>query len=135
MVEMFAVYTGEKHCELRHSPSGSALETDAPRDNQGRGERFSPTDLMGAALASCVLTTMAIHGERDGIILKGASARVHKEMQANPRKIARLPLEITMPKGLAPDQRARLEELARTCPVARSLAADIELPMKFVYPD
>ena len=64
MVEMSIVYQGEKHCELTHGPSGSKIETDAPRDNMGRGERFSPTDLMGAALASCVLTTMAIVAER-----------------------------------------------------------------------
>ncbi len=135
MVEMLAVYTGEKHCELRHAPSNSVIETDAPRDNQGRGERFSPTDLMGAALASCVLTTMAIVGEREGLVVKGASARVIKEMQPSPRKVARLPLEVTMPNGLKPAARSLLEEAARTCPVARSLNPDIEIPMRFVYPD
>src|SRR5262245_26719112 len=78
MIEMTALYTGEKHYELTHVPSGSHIETDAPKDNQGRGERFSPTDLMGAALASCILTTMAIMAERDGVDLKGSKARVVK---------------------------------------------------------
>jgi len=135
MVEMTAVYTGEKHCELRHGPSGSTIETDAPRDNQGRGERFSPTDLVGAALASCVLTTMALMGEKEGLVLKGASVRIGKEMHPTPRRIARLPLEVTMPKGLKPEDRVRLEAVARSCPVARSLSAEVDLPMTFIYPD
>lgn len=135
MVEMSVIYTGEKHCELTHVPSGSKIETDAPRDNQGRGERFSPTDLVGAALASCTLTTMAIMAERDGIDIRGASARVIKEMNPNPRRIARLPVEITMPKGLKPEDRRRLEAGARSCPVHRSLATDVDAPIRFIYND
>lgn len=135
MVEMTAIYTGEKHCELRHGPSDSSLETDAPRDNQGRGERFSPTDLMGAALASCVLTTMAIKGEKEGLILKGASARVEKHMHPAPRRIASLPLTVTMPAGLKPTDRVLLEAVARGCPVALSLSPEVEIKMDFIYPD
>ncbi len=135
MVEMNAVYLGEKHCELVHGPSGSKIETDAPRDNQGRGERFSPTDLMGASLGSCILTTMAIMAERDGIDLRGAKVRVVKEMQANPRRIARLRVEIFMPKGLSETDRKRLEAAAETCPVKRSLHPDIETPIRFIYED
>jgi putative redox protein len=135
MVQMTAVYTGEKHCELRHGPSSSLIETDAPRDNQGRGERFSPTDLVGAALASCVLTTMAIMAEKEGLIIKGASARVQKEMNSDPRRIARLPLEVTMPSGISSENRTRLEAAAKNCPVARSLSKDVELPMTFIYLD
>jgi putative redox protein len=133
MVEMKAVYTGEKHCELTHGPSGSKIETDAPRDNQGRGERFSPTDLVGAALASCVLTTMAIMAERDGIDMRGASARVTKEMNPSPRRIARLPIEVTVPKTVTPDNRARLEAAAHSCPVHRSLATEVDAPISFIY--
>lgn len=135
MVEMTVIYTGEKHCELKHGPSGSVIETDAPRDNQGRGERFSPTDLVGAALASCVLTTMAIMADRDGIELKGASAKVTKEMNPQPRRIARLPVHVRMPRGLPTDQRKRLEAAARACPVHRSLASEIDAPITFEYPD
>lgn len=135
MVEMRAVYVGEKHCELTHGPSGSNLETDAPRDNQGRGERFSPTDLLGASLASCVLTTIAIFAERDGISMKGAKARVTKEMHANPRRVAKLPVEIEMPKGIRPEDRARLEDIGRNCPVKRSLNPEIEMLISFIYPD
>lgn len=135
MVEMTVFYTGEKHCELKHGPSGSTIETDAPKDNQGRGERFSPTDLIGAALASCVLTTMAIMAERHGIDLKGASANVTKEMNPQPRRIARLPVTVTMPKGIQLEDRQRLEAAAHSCPVIKSLSAEVQAPMTFSYPD
>lgn len=137
MVGMQIVYKGEKHCELTHGPSGSMIETDAPRDNNGRGEKFSPTDLMGAALGSCVLTTMAIMAEKDGgtVDLRGARARVIKEMNPNPRKIASLPVEVEMPRGIKPEDRKRLEAAAQTCPVHRSLHPDIKAPITFVYPD
>ena len=135
MVEMFAEYTGEKHCELTHGPSRSRLETDAPKDNQGRGERFSPTDLMGAALASCVLTTIAIMAEKDGIVLKGMKARVTKEMHPSPRRIARLPVEVTMPAGVSPRDRARFEAAAHSCPVHKSLSPEVDAPITFNYPD
>src|SRR3954462_14138543 len=99
MVEMHAKYMGEKHCEIVHLPSSSVIETDAPKDNNGRGERFSPTDMVGAALATCVLTTMAIMAERDGINMVGATARVTKTMNPNPRRIAKLPVTVEMPTG------------------------------------
>jgi len=135
MVEMSCVYLGEKHCELVHAPSKSRIETDAPRDNQGRGENFSPTDLVGAALASCVLTTMAIMAEKDGLSIKGASARVTKEMQASPRQIARLPVTVDMPAGLSARDRQRLEAAAHACPVHRSLSPEVQAPITFNYPD
>ncbi|MCM2281046.1 MAG: OsmC family protein [Bdellovibrionaceae bacterium] len=132
---MHVRYTGDKHCELVHGPSGSVIETDAPKDNQGRGERFSPTDLMGAALASCILTTLAIVAERDGIVLQGAEARVTKEMHQNPRRVARLPVVVRMPGGISQPQRSKLEMIAHTCPVHRSLHPEIEAPITFIYPD
>jgi uncharacterized OsmC-like protein len=135
MVEMTALYTGEKHCELTHGPSSSVIETDAPKDNQGKGERFSPTDLMGASLASCILTTMAIMAERDGLDIRGAKARVTKEMNPQPRRVARLPVEIEMPKGISARDRERLEAAANSCPVKRSLHPDVEAPIRFSYPD
>ncbi len=136
MVEMKGTYVGEKHCELTHGPSGSTLETDAPKDNAGRGEKFSPTDLLGASLLSCILTTMDIIAEREGLgSLKGASGRVSKEMASNPRRVIKLPIEIEMPSGIRKDHRARLEEIAQSCPVKKSLSPEIETPIRFVYPD
>lgn len=136
MVEMKAKYVGGKHCELTHGPSGSSLETDAPKDNAGRGEKFSPTDLLGASLMSCILTTMDIIAEREQLgDITGATARVTKEMGTNPRRVIRLPVEVTMPKGIQPKNRKRLEEIAEGCPVKKSLSAEIDAPIKFIYTD
>jgi uncharacterized OsmC-like protein len=133
MVKINALYNGQKHCELFHVPSRSKIETDAPKDNQGKGERFSPTDLMAAALASCVLTTMAIVAERDSITLDGSRAEVQKVMTPAPRRIESLEMHLTLPAKLTFEQRAKLEEVARNCPVYRSLHPDILLPMTFMY--
>ena len=133
MVKMKAVYQGQKHCELVHEQSGSKIETDAPKDNQGKGERFSPTDLVGAALGSCILTTMAIVAERDGVSLEGSKAEIQKEMADNPRRIQALHLQITLPAHLDANQRRKLEETAKHCPVHRSLHPDVRMPMSFSY--
>lgn len=135
MVKMSCQYEGEKHCRSTHGPSGSVIETDAPKDIMGKGERFSPTDLMGAALASCILTTMAIVAERDGVSFTEARAEVEKEMTNNPRRIGALSVTVTMPAGLTDQQKKKLEAVAHTCPVSRSLNPDIQLPVNFVYPD
>lgn len=133
MVKMNAVYTGGLHCELKHGPSGSAIETDAPKDNQGRGERFSPTDLMGAALASCILTTMAIVAERDGVKIEGARAETEKEMIASPRRVASLKTRITLPASIPADYRTKLEHAAHHCPVHKSLHPEIDATIVFAY--
>jgi putative redox protein len=133
MVKMECVYQGGFHCELTHGPSGNQIETDAPKDNMGKGEKFSPTDLVGAALASCVLTTMAIVAERDGISFAGAKATIEKNMIDKPRRIGSLVMQITMPKDLSPEHRRKLEETAKHCPVHRSLHPDMQLPMSFSY--
>ena len=121
--------------QLTHGPSESQLGTEAPKDNGGTGSSFSPTDLVGAALASCALTTMALVAAREGIAFGEAGARVEKRMTPAPRRIGALLVEFQMPAGLAPAERARMEETARNCPVARSLSGDVEQPMRFVYPD
>jgi uncharacterized OsmC-like protein len=133
MVKMSAVYTGDKHCDLTHEPSGSQLETDAPKDNQGKGERFSPTDLIGASLASCILTTMAIVAERDGVSLKGARIEATKEMNAQPRRIAHLSLRVAMPHSIPQEYRSKLENAAELCPVKKSLHPDVKISMNFEY--
>ena len=134
-VEMTAVGAPRFKVELRHGPSGSPLVTEAPKDNGGTGSSFSPTDLLGAALASCALTTMALLASREGLPWGETSARVEKRMTPPPRRVAELVLEIRMPAGLNAEQRARLEEAGRLCPVARSLHPDVGLPMSFLYPD
>ena len=122
-------------CRLEHGPSGTRLVTEAPKDNGGTGASFSPTDLVGAALASCALTTMALAASREGIPFGEARARVEKRMTGAPRRIGELVLELDMPPGLTAAQRARLEEVALGCPVARSLHPDVAHPMSFRYPD
>lgn len=133
MVKMNVVYQGELHCEATHGPSQSKIETDAPTDNKGRGERFSPTDLVGTALATCILTTMAIVAERDGFNFAGASIEVEKHMADKPRRIDALPLKITLSATLTADQRRKLEETAKHCPVHRSLHPDLKMTMTFIY--
>ncbi|MEA2691506.1 MAG: putative redox protein [Acidobacteriota bacterium] len=134
-VEITGTYTGNLKMELTHGPSGAKLKTAAPVDNKGDGSSFSPTDLAAAALGSCVVTTMAIVAEREGIDFTTASFRIEKHMQSDPRRIAKLPVEVHMPPGLTPDQRTKLERAGHTCPVHKSLLPEIEAEIKFVYPD
>lgn len=133
MVRISIDYTGEKHCDLIHQPSGNKISTDAPKDNNGRGEAFSPTDLVAAALGSCILTTMAIKGEKENIDVRGCTATVDKEMNPEPRKIARLTVAVRLPKKLAALERKKLEEIAHNCPVAKSLHPEMQLPITFTY--
>ncbi|MBK7860292.1 MAG: OsmC family protein [Archangiaceae bacterium] len=120
--------------ELTHGPSGSSIRTVPPKDNGGDASTFSPTDLVGAALASCAITTMVLIAKREHIPLGDPKGRVEKTMsEAGPRRIARLSLHIEMPEGVLPQHRARLEEIARGCPVARSLHPELQVPMSFSY--
>jgi putative redox protein len=121
-------------CQLTHGPSGSTIQTVPPRDNGGTGATFSPTDLVGAALASCALSTMALVAQREGLAFGPARAAVEKRMTSAPRRIGELVLVIDMPREVRPAERARLEEAARTCPVARSLHPDVQVPIAFRYP-
>jgi putative redox protein len=133
MVKSTCLYQGHFHCELQHGPSGSKVETDAPKDNNGKGERFSPTDLVGAALSSCILTTIAIVAERDGVKIDGARAEVQKEMTDKPRKIGSLIVKISLPAKLTPDERKKYERVAEHCPVHQSLHPDVKIPLTFEY--
>jgi uncharacterized OsmC-like protein len=130
MVEMTLVYEGGLHTQARHGPSRAAIETDAPVDNQGKGEAFSPTDLLAASLASCMLTTMAIVGEREGWRLDGSRARIEKHMELQPRRrVGRVVIELTLPAELSQTARTRLEEAARGCPVAASIHPDTQIDL------
>ena len=133
MVKIQATYQGQKHCLAKHEPSGSTLETDAPKDNQGLGEKFSPTDLVGTALGTCILTTIAIVAERDGYDIKGATIEVEKHMNQTPRRIGVLKVLIKMPKSIPEDYRAKLKHVAESCPVKKSLHPDLEVPTEILY--
>lgn len=136
MVRIDIDYKGGLRCRATHGPSGQTLITDAPVDNQGKGESFSPTDLAATALGACVLTIMGIYAQREGISLEGLKAKVGKIMSSDaPRRIARVELEFTMPAGLDARRRQALEECAETCPVRRSIHPQIEVPITFRYPD
>jgi putative redox protein len=134
-VEITGTYQGNLKLELLHGPSGMKLTTAAPVDNKGDGSSFSPTDLVAAALGSCIVTTLAIVAEREGIDFTTASFKVSKHLQSDPRRIASLPVEVHMPAGLSPDQRTKLERAGHTCPVHKSLLPEIEQEIRFVYPD
>jgi putative redox protein len=129
-VEIQLEYLGDLHCRATHGPSKSVLTTDAPVDNGGRGELFSPTDLCATALGSCVLTVMGLYARRKGLDIAGATAQVTKEMTSTPvRRIGRLTVAVTLPPraNLSADDRAALERAAGTCPVKQSLHPEIAL--------
>lgn len=133
MVKTISIYKGQKHCEITHVPSDSKIATDAPKDNGGLGEAISPTDMVGAALGSCILTTMAIVAERDGIDFKDAKAEVDKIMADKPRRIQTLQVNITLSAELSDKHRRKLEETAKHCPVHRSLSPEMQIPVIFTY--
>lgn len=134
MVEITIDYTGELRCKSTHVPSGETLNTDAPVDNNGRGETFSPTDLVATALGSCMATIMGIVAERKDIDLKGMSITVGKHMSADqPRRISKLDVCIHVPLNAEHPDRKLLENAALTCPVHQSLHADIEVPIKWLW--
>ena len=134
MVRIQTEYQGDLHCTSVHTPSKTELATDAPVDNQGRGESFSPTDLVATSLGTCMLTTMGIVARTLKFDLTGASVTVDKDMSSTPpRKINRLTVAIRVPLTTSPENRQRLENAAHTCPVKKSLHPDIETPIEFVW--
>ncbi|WP_109488434.1 OsmC family protein [Occallatibacter savannae] len=134
MVRIQSEYQGDLHCTSVHAPSKAELSTDAPVDNQGRGESFSPTDLIATSLGTCILTTMGIVARTLEFDLTGATATVDKEMSsAPPRRIVRLPISIRIPRTTTPENQQRLENAANTCPVKKSIHPDIETPIEFVW--
>jgi putative redox protein len=129
-------YLGDLHCEAVHGPSGNRLVTDAPVDNGGRGEAFSPTDLAATSFGTCLVTIMGIAAKRHGWDLKGTHVRVVKEMTSEPtRRIGALTATITVPAGriVAQADRELLRRAAETCPVRQSLHPDVKLTMVFDF--
>jgi len=134
-VEIRGEYLGGLKMELTHGPSETSIRTAAPKDNQGDGSSFSPTDLLASALGACMVTTMAIVALRERIPFSGAGFWLEKQMSSDPRRVSTVPVRIRMPDNLLPEQRERLEQAALTCPVARSLSPDVEQRVEFVYTD
>ena len=132
MVKVDVTYTGELHCDAVHGPSQSKIATDAPTDNKGKGEEFSPTDLVATALGSCMSTTMGIKAQELGIDLRGMTVSVQKEMSTDaPRRIVGLSSEVHIPLRKDCPQREVLEQTALNCPVHKSLPPEIDRPTKF----
>jgi putative redox protein len=136
VVDIDITYEGDLHCSAVHRPSKTALSTDAPVDNQGRGASFSPTDLIATGLGTCMATTMGIVARRQGYALDGLTVHVKKVMTTTPpRRIARLEVELSLPetsaRTLGADARAELEHTAHNCPVRISLLEAIEVPVRF----
>lgn len=127
-------YLGDLRTQAKHLKSGNLMITDAPIDNMGKGEAFSPTDLVSAALSSCMMTIMGQVADREGINLKGLSSEVVKIMSSNPRKIAEIQITFTHPSLQATEvQKQKLRNAARTCPVALSLAESVKQTVTFNF--
>lgn len=126
-------YLGGLRTESEHLQSGSKMITDAPVDNHGKGEAFSPTDTVANALATCMLTVMGIKAESIGVNMDGASAEVTKTMAADPRRISRIEVKISFPGSYSDKDTSILENTGRTCPVLQSLHPDIEKSIFFNY--
>lgn len=126
-------YQGDLHNELQHQASGSIISTDAPLDNNGKGEAFSPTDLLCSSLAACVMTMMGMKAKSMGIELAGAYANIDKTIAAEPRRVSAIKLDIYLPSTLDNKTRQILEHTAKTCPVSHSLSSELKQDMHFHY--
>lgn len=134
MSQMSGQYSGALRTQAVHIKSGSQLVTDAPVDNNGRGEAFSPTDLVCVALSSCMMTTMGILAQREGIPMEGMTSKIVKVMDNNPRKIKEIQIRLTHPSLVATDiQKEKLRRAALTCPVALSLADSVKQTVEFDF--
>lgn len=134
MVTITGNYQGDLHCTAVHGPSGQVLATDAPRDNQGRGEAFSPTDLLATAFATCIATTMAIVARRHGVELASLRYEVTKEMSADsPRRVSRLTARLWMPPAARGLPEGLMENTARACPVHHSLAPAVDKKIELIW--
>jgi len=134
MVEITLTYEGDLHCVALHTPSGNTLVTDAPVDNNGRGQAFSPTDLVATALASCMATVIGIVAQRKDIAVEGMTVTIRKSMSADlPRRIQRLEVDIQIPLPASHPERKRLESAAGGCPVLHSLHPRIAVVLRWKW--
>jgi putative redox protein len=128
------VYKGDLRTEMTHLESGTVVFTDAPKDNHGKGEAFSPTDLVATGLGACMVSIMGIYARQQGLDIEGTRVEITKVMAANPRRIAEIKAILTMPKrGFTDKDKKALERAALTCPVSQSLSADLVQDISFVW--
>ena len=126
------IYKGSLRTAAKHLQSNTIIETDAPTDNQGKGERFSPTDLLATSLGSCMLTIMGIKARDMNISLDGTEVCIQKNMKAEPRRVGGIDVQFNFPPlNLNDKEKAILERAALTCPVAKSIHPDIEMNVEF----
>ena len=127
------IYKGTLRCEATHLQSGSVIETDAPTDNRGKGERFSPTDLLCVSLATCIATTMGIKADDMKIDLTDTTVEVTKHMLPDPRRVAKIEVKLKMPSTLQLDEKDKtiLERVGNNCPVIKSLHPDLEVIIEY----
>ena len=130
------VYKGHLRCECTHIQSGTVIETDAPTDNRGKGERFSPTDTVCVALATCIVTTMALKANEMEIDLADTTIAVTKHMLSDPRRIGKIDVTLNFPASLQLDEKDRmiLQRVGDNCPVLKSLHPDLEVNVEYNYP-
>jgi len=134
MVRIEIAYQGRLRCQAVHTPSGTTLLTDAPKDNMGQGASFSPTDLVATGLGACMMTVMGIAAQKMQLDLTGARVVVTKEMVMSPvRRIGKLGVVITVPQKLSEEQQQKLRNAAMTCPVHKSLHPDVAAPVEFEW--
>lgn len=121
------IYKGDLRCECTHLQSGTVIETDAPTDNRGKGQRFSPTDTICVALATCMITTMGIRANDMQVNLEGTRIDVTKHMLSDPRRIGKIEIVLHLPAGIAEKDQMILQKIGDTCPVMKSLHPDLEV--------
>lgn len=127
------IYQGQLRCECTHLQSGTVIETDAPTDNRGKGERFSPTDTVCVALATCMITTMGIRAADMNIDLSGTRIEVTKHMLAEPRRIGKIEVILHLPAGLDAATQMIFEKIGNNCPVVKSLHPDLKVEAQYIW--
>ncbi|MEO8413492.1 MAG: OsmC family protein [Ginsengibacter sp.] len=127
------VYTGNLRCSAQHIQSGTTIETDAPVDNRGKGEKFSPTDLLCVSLATCMLTTMGIKAGEIGVDITNSKADVTKHMFSDPRRVGKIEVAVTLPANGSEKDQKLLEKTGDNCPVIKSIHPEIELMITYKW--
>ena len=131
MVRIEAVYDGNLRCSATHIPSGQTLVTDAPVDNMGKGQSFSPTDLLATSMLNCMMTIIAIAADSRELDVSGMSGSVEKHMASGPRRVSKLEVEISLPIDLNSEDREWLIKRGLACPVHKSVSQEMEVEVKF----
>ena len=131
MVRIEAVYDGNLRCSATHIPSGQTLVTDAPVDNMGKGQSFSPTDLLATSMLNCMMTIIAIAADSRELEVSGMSGSVEKHMASGPRRVSKLEVQISLPTDLNSEDRAWLIKRGLACPVHKSVSREMEVEVKF----